>query len=160
MELRKYGLLVDGVVGHILECMGAAAADYASYVEIPEHVGAGWRLEGNTWHMPEVPEIDRAAAIASRRWKAEIGGIVWNGWPVATDRDSQAKINAAYVMARDGYWPDGAGWKFADSVFRVLTGDQVVAMALAVAAHVQMVFAREAALMADPAADINDGWAE
>lgn len=100
----------------------------------------------------------RAAAIAERRYLAEIGGAVWSGWPVATDRDSQAKINAAYALARDGYWQTGAGWKYADGVYRALTAEQVIAMALAVSAHVQACFAHEAVLMADPSADIDVGW--
>ncbi len=72
------------------------------------------------------------------------------------DRDSQAKINAAYVLARDGYW--AGGWKFEDGVYRELTIDQVIEMALVVAAHVQACYATEAAKLADPSADIDTGW--
>jgi hypothetical protein len=106
-------------------------------------------------HNPATPDPTR---IAARRYKAEVGGIIWSGWPVATDRDSQAKINAAYVMAKDGHWPARAGWKFADDVYRPLTAEQVQEMALAVAAHVQTCFAVEAAKLADPASDIETGW--
>lgn len=86
------------------------------------------------------------AYLADRRWRAEVQGTVWNDWPVATDRESQAKISHAYQLARDGYWSEGAGWKFADGVYRVLSGPQAQELALAVAAHVQGGFGLEAAL--------------
>ena len=101
-------------------------------------------------------KAQHAAALSARRYDAEIGGCLWNSWPVQTDRDSQAKVNAAYTLARDGYW--SGGWKFADGVYRPLIAEQVVAMALTVSAHVQGCFAHEAALLADPEADINVGW--
>ncbi|MBI3447229.1 MAG: DUF4376 domain-containing protein [Magnetospirillum sp.] len=115
---------------------------------------AAWTVsqEQNS-RMSAVPRPDR---IATRRYEAEIGGTTYNGWPLATDRDSQAKVNAAYTLARDGYW--SGGWKFADGVYRLLAAEQVVAMALTVSAHVQSCYAHEAALLADPEADINVGW--
>ena len=102
--------------------------------------------------------MPRAPRIADRRYQAEVGGTVWNGWPISTDRDSQAKLNAAYVMARDGHWPTGAGWKFGDGAYRSLTVGQVQEMALTVSAHVQACFSHEAALLADSGADIEAGW--
>lgn len=102
-------------------------------------------------------ERDRQA-LAERRYKAEISGCVFNGWPVPTDRESQSKISAAYSLARDGHWPTGAGWKFADGTYRVMSAEQIITMALAVSAHVQACFAHEAALQANPGSDINVGW--
>jgi len=85
--------------------------------------------------------------VENRRWLAEIGGITWNTWKVATDREaSQGKISSSYTLARDGYWPEGSGWKFADGVFRILTGPEMIAMALAVAAHIQSCFSLESTL--------------
>lgn len=34
---------------------------------------------------------------AAKRWEKEVGGTVWNGWPVLSDRESQSKIIAAAV---------------------------------------------------------------
>ena len=104
----------------------------------------------------ELDAMPRSAAISAKRYGIETGGTTWNNWPVQTDRDSQGKINAAYVMARDGHWQ--GGWKFSDGVYRALTADQVQAMALTVAAFVGACFAHEAALLADPVADIGAGW--
>jgi len=132
-----------------------------SWVDVPagQGVAPGWSWDGATFVAPDsTPAVPRVDAVAARRYQAEVGGVVWNGWPVATDRDSQSKVNAAYVMAKDGHWPAGAGWKFADGVYRPLTADQVQALALAVAGHVQACFAREAALVSDATADINSGW--
>jgi hypothetical protein len=106
----------------------------------------------------DLDAMPRAARIADLRYQAEVGGTMWNGWPISTDRDSQAKLNSAYVLARDGHWPTGAGWKFGDGVYRTLTADEVIDMALTVSAHVQSCFAHEAALLADLTADIEAGW--
>lgn len=84
--------------------------------------------------------------IPSRRFDAETGGLVWNGWRVDTDRASQSKIGNAYALARDGYWPEGSGWKFKDGVYRVLSAAQAIELALAVAGHVQTCFATESTL--------------
>jgi hypothetical protein len=113
------------------------------------------RVEALTRQIETNHEVDREER---REYRAEVGGTVFNGWPVATDRDSQAKTSAAYTLARDGHWPAEGGWKFGDGVYRALTADQVMAMALAVSVHVQGCFAREAALMADPEADVRSGW--
>ncbi len=92
---------------------------------------------------------DLAAYLPGRRWQAEVAGIIWSGWPVATDRESQSKISAAYMMARDGHWPEvSGGWKFGDGVWRAMTAEQVTALALAVSAHVQTAFALEGQLAA------------
>jgi len=99
-------------------------------------------------------------AIANRRWLAETGGVIWGGWPVATDRDSQAKILAEYVAATGGARADGAPWKFADGQFRELSNTEMVSMALAVRAHVAACFALEATLLAQLAAGEIGTYAE
>lgn len=138
----------------------------------PEPTDPGFITTGNAIQMvdgvptrvwfrepaPPPPPVDWPAVVSARRYYAEISGCSYNGWPVATDRDSQSKISAAYSLARDGYWAPGSGWKFADGVYRILTQEQVIALALTVSAHVQACFANEALLMADPDADIESGW--
>jgi len=107
------------------------------------------------------PPVD-AAALAARRWAVETGGTLWEGWPVHTDRDSQAKLGNAYSLARDGHWPEGAGWKFADGEYRPLTAEQVASLALHVASFVAACFAVEAQKAAELAAggapDLDSGW--
>lgn len=97
----------------------------------------------------------RIAALADKKYQVETSGIVWNGWPVDTDRESQFKLGMAYMLARDGFWNDG--WKFADGVYRTLTRDEIIALALAVGAHTQACYATEAAKKLDDS-DINTGW--
>lgn len=85
------------------------------------------------------------AAIATRRWQAESGGIVVDGLPVDTGRDSQALITGAALQARidPAYtvrWKTGAG-------FVELNAEQIVGLATAVRAHVQACFDREADLV-------------
>lgn len=107
------------------------------------------------------PRVITEADIAARRYQAEIAGTTFSGWPIHTDRESQAKITAAYTLARDGYWQEGSGWKFVDG-WRVLTAEQIIGAALSVTAHVQMCFAIEAQKVAlwragqDP--QLDEGW--
>jgi hypothetical protein len=131
------------------------------------------RLAGvptQVWASTPVPLADlkatKLAALAARRYQAETGGLTYNGWPMPTDRDSQAKINAAYVLARDGHW--AGGWKGEDGTYRLLTAEGVVELALVVAAHVQLCYAVEAehaaaiTALSDPAEvvayDVAAGW--
>lgn len=98
---------------------------------------------------PQAGVDELASHAANLRWRKETGGTTWNGYPVHTDRESQAKLNAAYVMARDGLWADGAGWKFADGLFRPLTATEAQDLAKTVSAHVQGCYAVEAQVLAE-----------
>ncbi len=85
------------------------------------------------------------SSIAARRWQAETGGITVNGIAIDTGRDSQALITGAAVSAMldPAYsvrWKTPAG-------FIDLQGQQIIAMAAAVRAHVQAAFDREAELL-------------
>lgn len=106
---------------------------------------------GGAWANSPTPpfETRRQAALdalAARRYEVETGGTTFNGWPAPTGRESQALVNAAYTLARDGYWH--GGWKFGDGVYRTLTAEQVIGLALTVAAHVEACFTREAEIAA------------
>ncbi len=116
-----------------------------------------WVAAGNTAPSQYSPEHLAKQRLAEKRYFVETAGCLFNGWPVATDRDAQSKISAAYSLARDGHW--AGGWKFADGFYRVLTAEQVVAMALTVSAHVGGCFAREAELAAGiDAGDLDWTW--
>jgi hypothetical protein len=104
--------------------------------------------------------------LADKRWRVETGGIVVGEAVVATDRDTQSKLTAARIVAKEdaNYTVQ---WKM-PSGFVTLTAAQIIAMADAVRAHVQSAFDREAALSADisaatthdalAAVDISSGW--
>ncbi|WP_282361233.1 DUF4376 domain-containing protein [Pseudomonas sp. PS01300] len=87
-----------------------------------------------------------AQRIADRRFQAETGGTVVEGLSVNTERDSQSLLTgAAFAASLDPEYR--IKWKTA-SGFVELTGEQVIALASAVRAHVQACFDREADLLA------------
>jgi hypothetical protein len=110
------------------------------------------------------------AAVAEKRWEVETAGVVIGGIRIKTDRESAAKLTAAYVKAdRDpGYAI--ANWKVADGTFVTLSAAAILAAGDAVSAHVQACFDREAALSVEILAstdvellsdiDIESGWPE
>ncbi|WP_027469167.1 DUF4376 domain-containing protein [Deefgea rivuli] len=84
-----------------------------------------------------------ATEIADRRWQKEVGGTIWNGHPVNTEREAQSKLNAAITSGVTlGVWT--AGWKFDDGVFRTVTQDELKSIGAAVATHVGNAYAWEA----------------
>ena len=101
---------------------------------------------------PEVPEypataVDLPAYAAQKRWEREVGGTVWNGWPVLSDRESQSKIIAEAVAIEKGERTDGDPWKFADGEFRPLTNDQMDELAAAVRLHIRNSYGIEAQVL-------------
>lgn len=85
---------------------------------------------------------------AAKRWEREVGGMVWNGWPVLSDRESQSKIIAEAVAIEKGERIDGEPWKFADGEFRQLTNEQMDELAAAVRLHVRNSYGIEAQVLA------------
>lgn len=94
----------------------------------------------------ELIAADWADQIAARRFQVETGGVAVAGVNLNTERDSQLLLTgAAFAASLD---PDyRIKWKTA-SGFVELTGEQVIALASAVRAHVQACFDREADLLA------------
>ncbi|WP_312903869.1 DUF4376 domain-containing protein [Stutzerimonas nitrititolerans] len=112
--------------------------------------------------LAEQARQSQVAAIAARRWQAETAGITVNGIAIDTGRDSQALITGAAVSAMldPAYsvrWKTPAG-------FIDLEGQQIIAMATTVRAHVQACFDREADLLEALAdgtfadAMLEEGW--
>lgn len=148
--------------------------------------GAEWTLNGEdysglTWIGPgnkpteqELADLDlplareqKLAQLADRRWEAETGGIVLGGVPIKTDRESTAKITAAYVQASAN--PSfTVRWKVDTGVFVTLDAATIIAIGDAVTAHVQACFDNEDVLttairaaedlVALDAIDIEAGW--
>lgn len=83
--------------------------------------------------------------IANARYTAETGGVTIDDMRIATDRDSQSLITGAALAATmdSGYT---LNWKTV-SGFVELTAAQIIAVAQAVRAHVQICFDIEATLM-------------
>lgn len=97
---------------------------------------------------PEQIKASLAAYAADCRWQKEVGGTIWNGWPVHTDRESQGKIMAERLAISEGERDDPDGWKFADGSFRMVSNADFIALSNAVREHVRSCFAIEAGVLA------------
>jgi hypothetical protein len=88
---------------------------------------------------------DYPARIADRRYRAETAGILVNGMPLDTSRDSQALVTGAALAAvvDPGYH---CQWKTIEG-FVDLDAQTIIALASALRAHVQACFDREAELL-------------
>ena len=101
--------------------------------------------------------IDEAAAnapealkaiVADRRYRSEIGGCEWNGYPVATDRASQSKLMAEMLAIVSATRADPSIWKMADGQFVSLSNAEMQSLIMTVRAHVANAFQWEAGLVA------------
>lgn len=99
--------------------------------------------------IPQInhPGMTLQEYAAAKRWEREVGGTVWNGWPVLSDRESQSKIIAEAVAIEKGERADGDPWKFADGEFRPLTNEQMDDLAAAVRLHVRNSYGIEAQVL-------------
>lgn len=123
----------------------------------------GRRWTGIAWTDPPAPPFETRrqnalAALSAHRYAVETGGTTFGGWPTHTGRETQAMVNACYNMAVAGYWQ--GGWKFADGIYRTLTAEQIIGLALTIGAHVQAAFAREAVIAAQIRAATDDAGLE
>ena len=108
------------------------------------------RFEQTTFQPPADKSVDGVKALlknitADKRWQKETGGAMWNGHTIHTDRESQAKIIAAYVAANDGIRTDPSKWKVPGGFIDVTNAD-AIEMARTVMAHVQGCYDAETAL--------------
>lgn len=128
-------------------------------VEVPLRPGADHLWTGEGWEpAPARVTVDQALAnLKAARDAAIARGIEVDGLRLQTDDLSQSRLTAAALAAR----LDPAltlRWKLATGEFVHLSAPQIIALALAVRAHVQACFDREADLAAqiraaaDPAA--------
>ena len=98
--------------------------------------------DGEKWVIDiEKFKADKKAEIADARWRAETGGMTFNGIEVATDRESQALLMGAVLAAQNN--PQyKANWKAKNGWFE-LDAATLIAIADAVRSHVQACFDRE-----------------
>jgi hypothetical protein len=135
-------------------------------VEISSEERAAQDLEDFRTERERVRQV-----IAARRYEAECAGIVVDGIPIHTDRESQATFTSAFVSAQAGLIPT-LRWKCQDGKFRELSASQVASIAQVLLGYVQACFDREEALcdLLDAVADmdyagltglpIEEGWPE
>lgn len=95
-------------------------------------------------HLNPELVIDESA-IASRRYQAEVGGLILNGLQINTDDRSKLLISGAESKARrDPNYE--LNWKTPEG-FVSIPADQVMIIADAVHDHVQACFTRESELL-------------
>ena len=108
----------------------------------------------DTWVVQERPRSevnDRLyEALAAHRYTVETGGITLSGVPIKTDRDTQGTLTAARTLAKEdaNY---AVEWKVASGQFVTLSAATIIAIANAVAAHVQKCFRAESSASDDVA---------
>lgn len=84
-------------------------------------------------------KASRWAAIKSARGTYEFGGFTWDGSTFDSDEVSQARIMGAVqmaVLAKAANQPFSIAWTLADNTVRTLTGDDMIAVGLALGTHV------------------------
>ncbi|NTG00121.1 DUF4376 domain-containing protein [Agrobacterium rhizogenes] len=154
---KYFARLVDGVVVETTavddnqKIVDLYHPDIAKlFVSCGSSVQQGYLYDGKTFSAPVIPEItpdDLLTYAATKRYAVETGGITVDGSKVATDRQSQALITGAYNYVQAN--PD-VTVTFKTSVgFVELTAAQMMAIANAVAAHVQASFAAESEIIAE-----------
>lgn len=95
---------------------------------------------------PRPTRDDLLTALSARRHARETGGCEWQGRTVATDRETQAKLTAAFVMATASPVFAIPAWKLPNGEFIALGATDIVGLATAVLTHVQASFSAEAAV--------------
>lgn len=95
------------------------------------------------WSLESAADARKAALYAhaaSRRWRFETGGVTVAGMSVPTDERTQAVLTAAFARAKADAAYSIPRWKTAPGQYTALTNAQIVAIAKAVAAHIQRAF--------------------
>ncbi|MBP2310158.1 DUF4376 domain-containing protein [Azospirillum melinis] len=115
----------------------------ATYTDTPDPEHQRTR---RVWGVEPIPldelKAARKAVATDLRWQKETAGILINGMQVATDDRSKTLILGKRAKGREN--PDMAfRWKAASGAWVELTGAQIIAIADAVADHVQACFDRE-----------------
>jgi hypothetical protein len=85
--------------------------------------------------------------VAHFRWQVEVGGFIWTelnpeGDKIPTDRESQTKLMAAFVSAKDGIVTTDTRWKIIDG-YITLNPTQMQNMCLSVQNFIQALYDRE-----------------
>lgn len=153
--MQRFALIIDGRVQEIVEIDDEASiADrfHSSLHFVPAGSAAvGWVWDGTRLAAPAAPEPTAAELVAyaaDLRWQREVGGIVVEGVPVATDDRSKVMIVGARVAAEAN--PDwSTTWHGADGQVYPIDAPAMIAISTIVEAHVNSGFATFAQVKAD-----------
>lgn len=136
----------------------AALLDYQTHQQQPLALANGKVTQAYTAVDVDLDVAKEQAreVLADKRYEVETGGITVNGTLVKTDRETQAILTAARTRAlEDANF--SVDWKISNGVFATLDAATIIAIANAVADHVQACFSNEKALDAliEAAADVD-----
>lgn len=96
--------------------------------------------------MPIYAALDLAAAARFLRWIKQTSGVLVAGSPVPTDSETRGILTAGYVRAREDASYVISNWQVGN-VRTSLTAAQIIALSLAVEAHVQACFTAQATVL-------------
>ena len=132
-----------------------------------EPLSAGMRELGDDEYQKAVELVQKRRIsaclqrLAAVRYAHETGGVTVDGASLHSDRQSQANLASARMMAKEGKAP--SNWKLLDGSFMdVSDAEHMVAIADAVFEFVDSCFAVErdksAAIQAGERVDLDEGW--
>jgi len=95
----------------------------------------------------ETKKQEMSEQLSNLRWQKEVGGMKFQDddgsiREIHTDRESQSKMIAAFLLAKDGYTIEGRQWKTPNG-FVELTPDKLVTLGLYMQNHVQLCYDNE-----------------
>jgi hypothetical protein len=88
----------------------------------------------------------KKSEIAKARYETEIGGVDFNGITIPTDWDTQSKMTAAYIYAKDDV-NFSVEWKISKDEFISLDSTDIIAIGDLIKTHVQDAFSKEKQLL-------------
>ncbi|MGN7829741.1 DUF4376 domain-containing protein [Agrobacterium radiobacter] len=150
--MSKLARCENGVVAEVVDFPDGVKVEDAFHPDLARQfvgcgndVAPGWIYDGEKFKAPvahTATQEELRTYSATKRFAAETGGIVVNRVQIDTSRDSQNMIANAhsYIVnsgAASSRFKSRSGWI-------VLSADEVKNIALAVGAHVQSCFDREA----------------
>lgn len=129
-----------------------APPSYDAVTETPVWNGASWDIHQLSEYITPEPTLDelkdnKRSEIALARYVAESAGCEWNGYTVATDRESRAILNTAKAVAEEmGALFTTSVWKMQSGQFVQITLSDMKNIGLAMASYAQGLFNKEAVL--------------
>lgn len=158
----KVEILEDGIVQIIFDPTMTDMMGTSPMVNFQAQVDKGDIVIIEHYSDPSYNKKYLKDLLAAKRYEVEVGGTMWNGHPADTDRFSQGKITAAFVLAINGQWPEGSVWKFNDGVSLPMSNADILSLTAAIQLHVQTAFNTEATKIDQidntGVCDINAGW--
>lgn len=149
----KFARVEDGRVTAVIELDHRPLFEEAEQarwreVEASSEIVAGWVVAGDAlappapgpWPppAPQVP-VDLVAYARHVRWRAEVGGMIWQNVPIATDDSSKIKIAGARLAAEANPAFETTWWG-ADGEGVVVDAALIIQLSDAVLAHVDSTF--------------------